>query len=278
MPVPGLSLVGFMDHQAALTHLGDFCLPADKSPLALEAEWNAAKLKLGSSFPNAGQPDVQELPSDAAAHINALMQQQWFQTYLSEPSLHIQGFKLVEIDPLLAFQHSINKVRSTVHGTQLSSMPTLQGMLDICLPIALPDEEYTLQQQANSLIIKARSLNLRIMRYGQFSKEFSGVFLGPGLPLAQVSYFNGRYYLTNGFHRALCLREAGVTHIPCLFRTPLDPAMAGIGNGTFGLPLLEGADPPTLGHFTQGRAYDVTMRLASRIITLTWSEWGVLDE
>lgn len=58
MPTAGLSLVGFMDQQAALNHLTSACVLASITRADVIAEWNAAKGKLGAPIPNAGHPDI----------------------------------------------------------------------------------------------------------------------------------------------------------------------------------------------------------------------------
>lgn len=95
-----------------------------------------------------------------------------------------------------------------------------------------------------------------------------------------VTDFNGRHYLHNGFHRAYSVRKAGATHVPCLIRDVTDPAAAGIRDdgGTFSQLLMESADPPTMEHYTQDRAFPVQLRDVSRIIHLSWSEYALFEE
>jgi len=145
-----------------------------------------------------------------------------------------RGFALVEIDPLLAFQMIVNVDRSAHHQTTLGTPPRLIDLLNVCLPTNPPVEHFQVQQQNNALIIKARDLNLRMQEVGRVQDQFAGVIFGPALPLAQVTKFNGRFYLSDGFHRAYCLRQAGATHIPCVLREVFDPSEVGINNATFG--------------------------------------------
>jgi hypothetical protein len=283
MSVPGLSLVGFMDQTQALTHLEQTCVPSNASSPTLVAEWTAAKAALGPPFPNAGNPSVSAIPTAGTAHVAHLSGQAWFQPYMADPAFCMAGFYMIEIAPLLAFQHIVNKTRSNHHGALLGSPPSLQEMLDICLPITPTAEQYNVQQQPgppnrpSSLMIKARSLNLRVVQAG-YNGNFGGVVIGPSLPVVQVCEFNGKYFLSNGFHRAYCLAMAGATEIPCILRRVSSESVIGIQEGTFPLDLLQSNNPPTLGHFIQNRAHDVQLRLTSRVITVSWSEWTVLDE
>lgn len=105
-----------------------------------------------------------------------------------------------------------------------------------------------------------------------------GVQVGAALPLAHVLRIDGRCYLQNGFHRAVGLRAAGAAAMPCLVRDAASPDELGLGHGTFDRALLESANPPTLGHFTQGRAHPVRLRAMSRIVHVSWAEYLVADE
>lgn len=261
-----------------MEHLGDACVPANADPQALFDEWMAAKARLGPPIPNAGQPDIQPLPAAATAHVQQLQHAVWAAPLFQAGGLTPPKFGLVEVDPLIAFQLTVATTRSDFHCGSLSNPPTLDEMLRVCLPLTAPSEQFNVQRQANSMIIKARSLNLRLQDAGMFNAQFAGVAFGPALPFVQVVRLDGRYYLFNGFHRACGLRRAGATHIPCAVRDALDPSIAATIQATFSQALLEGDDPPTLAHYTQGRAHDVALRLTSRVIHVTWSEWVVLDD
>jgi hypothetical protein len=78
----------------------------------------------------------------------------------------------------------------------------------------------------------------------------------------------------NGFHRALGARKRGAGRMPCLFRDVATHTEVGIRDdgSTFSVAVLESANPPTLGHFTQNRAHNVAIRKVSRILQVNWSE------
>jgi len=276
MPDPGLSLLGFMDQAQAIVHLEQVCIVANPTPAILMGEWMAAKANLGPPQPKAGQPDIQ-LMSRTHPYIQSLAAQPWVAQLFQSPDFVQANFAIVEIDPLLAFQHTVSEARIAQHNASLSPTPTLDEMLPICLPQTLPNEPASLQLQSHSLLIKARSLNMRLRGQGLFG-QIAGIDFGPSVPLVQVSRLNGRCYLSNGFHRATYLRKSGATYMPCILRDASSAASVGINDNTFGLPLLESADPPTVGHFAQGKAHSVSLRRTSRVIHLSWSEWAVYDE
>src|SRR5262249_7450644 len=104
MSSPGLSLVGFItDQQQAFLHLRMDCVPADASDRALAAEWVVAKAKRGPPMPKAGAPDIQPMPPAAEPYITQLMQQPWVKATFQIFAVAKAEFKMVEIDPLLAY-------------------------------------------------------------------------------------------------------------------------------------------------------------------------------
>ncbi len=66
----------------------------------------------------------------------------------------------------------------------------------------------------------------------------------------------------------------GATHVPCVFGETDDYAIVGAnGPGFFNKHLLQSANAPTMGHFTQGRATELTLRRVKRVMAVTWTEY-----
>jgi hypothetical protein len=277
MPSAGLSLVGFMDEPQATTHLSTACILGNPSPAGIKAEWDAARARRGPPIAGAGHPNILDIPPADQPYITALCQEPWIAQWL--PNIPGAEFKLVEIDPLLAFQFSVDTTRSDHHCAALPKPPGVADLFPICLPLHRPSGEYHVNQLPQSVIIKSRSLNLTMMAAG-IGPDIAGINFGWAVPLLHVVRFNGRCYLHNGFHRAFGARLAGATHIPCIFRDVADAESAGIKSdgSTFGLPLLESNDPPTLGHFTKGLAHSATLRALTRILHVSWSSYAMYDE
>lgn len=276
MPTPGKSLVGFMDQQAAIKYLRESCVPVGGSDDAtLLAEWQTARSKLGPPVANAGHPDIQDIPPSHAAYIGLLASQPWLAPALNT-SLLGATFRLIEIDPLLAFQFAIDDGRSNHHCAPFNNPPSLDQLLEACLPLTPPTEPIQVAQGPQSMLITSRSLNFRALAQGFINGAFVGMHVGVALPLLHVVRLNGRCYLLNGFHRAYGSRLVGATHVPCIFRDVADAPSAGIvPPGTFDLALLESANPPTLGHYTQGRAHDVNMKILTRALHVSWADYVV---
>jgi hypothetical protein len=262
-----------MEPLHALNYFRAACVPADPSDGALLSEWTVAKGRLGVPFPDAGRPDIQPIPTADQAYIQQLQQEPWVQQALA--SYPGATFQAVEIDPLLAYQFHILNGHSDNHYPGLKLGPSIADLLPICLPTAIPNESIRVSAQGQSFLIGANSLNVRITAQGWFQAENKiGIQFGIGLPFVHVTRWNGRCYLTNGFHRALGARLRGAGRIPCLFRDVATPEEIGVrpDGSTFSVDLLTSKGAPTLGHFTQGRAYDVPIRQASRVLQVNWSE------
>jgi hypothetical protein len=276
MPSQGLSLVGFLDEPQALLHFNLACVPPPGiNDAQLRIEWLLAKNKLGAAFAHAGQPNVTPIPLSHASYAAAVFQLPWVIAAFQGQSVTDANVKLVEIDPLLAYQFTVDLTRSDHHCGNLSAPPTVNELFSICLPMAQASENYNFQVLGQSALIKSRSLNLRVSSAGITNNMAAGILFGAALPLVQVTRLSGRSYLHNGFHRAVGLRRRGATHIPCILRDVPDAGSAGIRNdgSTFSDALLTSADPPTLGHFTQGRGYSVQLRAMSRIIHVSWADY-----
>lgn len=278
MSTPGLSLVGFMaDQQQALAHLKVPCLPnpANKSDADLITDWQGAQAKLGASVANAGTPAMAQIQGHP--HVQRLLQEPWAAAYLTAQIAQGASFQMIEIDKLLAYQFSVDVARSNSH-CPWGRLPTQQELFDVCLPLALSKDPVHISTQGSAYILKSRSLNFSISAQGAM-QSMIGIQCSWSLPFVHVTRFNGRCYLHNGYHRAVGVRLAGATHMPCFFRDVADPAIAGIQPpGTFDLALLQSANPPTIGHYATGRALDVQLRASMRLIEISWSQHTMFDE
>lgn len=278
MASAGLSLAGFMERDPAINHLKTACIPANPTDAALEAEWITAKAKLGAPFANAGAPDIQPIPTSHEPYIEQLKTLPWVDQALKNI---FQGaeFKMIEIDPLLAFQFVVSTERAGQHCGALANPPTVDQLFATCLPMALPSGEFHALAQDRSVIIKSRSLNLQMTAHG-LAGNMAGINFGWSIPLVHVVQFDNRSYLHNGFHRTFGVRIAGATHVPCLFRTVNKIEDVGIrpDGSTFTEDAFKQAHQPTVGHLTQGRACNVTLRATTRILHISWAEYAMYDE
>jgi hypothetical protein len=275
MPTPGLSLVGFLDQPLALAHLSKACVPANADPAALIAEWAAAQARLGAPIATAGTPDIRPIPATHDAYAQLVLANPIFGAGAPLTGATLQ---MVEIDPLLAYQITVDSNRSAHHAGALSSPPTLDELLACCLPTTPSQENFDVYPGLNSLVLKARSLNVRAFN-GFWVNNAMGVQFGVSIPFTHVARHGGGCYLLNGYHRAVSVRRAGATHMPCVFRDVPDHSAIGLNPPEFfSVARLQQPNPPTVGHFTQGRAYHVSLRQHSRIVHISWAENALPDE
>jgi len=281
MPKAGLSLVGFMDEDMAIRHLRNDCVFDDPSNPSLRHHWKSARDRIGTGkLTLAGRPEILEIPSEHAAYIEQLRSTEWIASLLAK--MPDATFKLVEIDPLLAFQVAIDNERSNHHCGAMPHGAKIADVLPACLPIDVPQEriEAIPSSTKNALLVRTKCLGFQIKQAGQLGEGLNfGIEINLTPPLLHVVEYNNRYYLHNGFHRALGIRAKGLTHLPCLVRRVSDSTSVGISDGgTLPLKTLESDNPPTLAHFTQGRAYDVRLKSYSRVFTVTWNEHLVSND
>jgi len=292
MPTPGLSLVGFLsDVEQAIGYLRRHCVPAPghDSEVALRQDWQDARAKIGPPIPDAGIVDPQPIPDAFQPYLEELVKQPWMAVCLSE--LEGTSFRLIEIDRLLCHQISIDTSWVGRIWEGLGN-PTVSTLLDICLPTAHPEITYDaspVPPYSTSVIIRSPRSDLRISRFGMFVAKSDFMLLGARVrlvnPFVHVARVDGRCYLLNGYHRVLGARQAGATHVPCVFRDAPDHGAAGYtsaelqdGQIRFPVSLLTSDNPPTMAHFTQGRAHEVALRAKSRIIHVSWHQYLVYDE
>ncbi len=275
----GLSLFGFLDRQAQATgYLRGTCVPDMDDEAELAGEWLLARSKLGPVVDDPGRPRFRQLPKLYQDYVALLASAPWLSGHLNGAWADAT-FGLVEIDALLTFQCTLDVERANSFLGSPSRPPDLGTLLDIALPRRPKNAEVQLSCGNGSAVIKSTALDLQAFGQG-VSDNFAGLRFGFAPPLVHVVRYNGRCYLHNGVHRAYAARVAGASEIPCIFRDVTTEAAVGIAadGSTFGFELMESANPPTMAHFTHGRAHPVSLRSLRKIIHVSWSEYTVADD
>lgn len=247
-------------------------------------EWTKANEALGRPMARLGKPEIKEIPEEKQPYIDELMAQPWLKKELDD-TLVGASFKLVEIDPLLAMQFAVDTDRSSTLTSQLPANPSIDALLKTCLPHTRAEENlaFLRSNHKHSMMVISRNLSLHVKNEGAIATETAtGTCLHIGIelvfpaPLVHVVRLNDRCYLHNGFHRAYGAKLAGATHVPCIFRDVKTSVDVGIAkHETFDLELLQSENAPTLGHFTQGRAYDVRLKTMKKVLQVSWSEYMI---
>jgi hypothetical protein len=284
MPLPALSLVGFLPEKAALDYLQRFCAVVDPSIEALRQQWSEARRKRGPAVARAGQPDIRPLPAECLAYVKGVMAKPGSREML----LGVQGkdwdFALIEIGRLLAIQLHVLRERI---AKQAAEIPDPNNMLELaraCLPQAPRPVRLDYFHHSSGIVVKVRdSFNASIGRRGLFQDPRLppryGVEIKNDLPLVQVMRYRGRCFLRSGYHRACGLMDR-TTHIPCVLREASEFWQTGATTNGLTMPeeVFQSDNPPTCGHYTGEHAYALEVRKASRVITVLWSEGTIFED
>lgn len=279
MPIQALSIFACLPDRQCLDYLQSQCgFPKQ----VCSGKLAQARAKYGKPMPRAGHPNIQAIPPENLPYLEQVKTNPRFGETIGDGSINY-SFQLVEVDPLLAFQFYI----SLDHVPQISAEPTLEEMLHLCLPTDVKDASLNANSPSRDVVVlSSRDLNIRLYRKPRLVPDpqqkllgFLGLFVGIGSPLVQVAKFEGRYYLKNGYHRVYALRKAGAVYIPCILLDAKSEADIGLTEpGYLPMSVLKSNNPPTIGHFTNDRAYPMSLKKTKREITISWSETVVADE
>lgn len=268
---PARSLVGFLDEASAVRYLTSMCVWPDNSAVTAAARWKEARALVQPISCLPGVPDVQEIPPRYDKYLRDVTQYPRFAELAGEGA----SFKLVEIDPILCFQlHVLDDVVegfSTKGGAQ-----SLREHLKLCLPSRVQPTPMTIKEEPDGIAIESLDLNLHLLGDAKRTKppalggHLTSFLWGRAFPMVHVVRYNGRCYMKNGYHRAVSLRKAGATHVPCLFTEVTSyQQMRANQPGLFGQQVLSSALPPTIGHLASAMAYPVALREYKRVIRIT---------
>jgi hypothetical protein len=158
---------------------------------------------------------------------------------------------------------------------------TVQQLIERCLPVAPEGISVTWEQDQarHGLLIRHADFNVEAIVGGGAPTPEGAVVVGPliGLRAAWVHaiQIGDRMYLRNGYHRAVGLMEAGHTHMPCLV---VHGQRSQLGVHDFPPAVLEGPNPPTVGHFSVERATELQLRRITKMIAITWTEYLVAEQ
>lgn len=285
MPIPAWSLVGFLSESEALAYLQQACMMSNKAPGALRTHYHQARRHLGTgAVAHPGKPSVLEISTEHDAYLAGVASNPRFDHTVG--SRRAWSYKLVEIEPLLAWQLHVLADRVNAAQASVPHAPSVGDMLPICLPYTLENTTFRVSSPGpHSLTVQSGDLNLRPHAPSMVSDPTTqlitaGATFGASSNLIQVAVIDGRYYLHNGFHRAVGLRLAGATHIPCIVfeaQTISDVAVPGKG---FSARVLTASNPPTVGHFARGLGHKLLVRKLRRELEISYSirEREVPDE
>lgn len=278
VPLPGLSLVAFMDDEYdVFSYFRNQCVTGNARDETLRGWWLEARALLQPPAPKGGQPDIREIPSKHSGYLAGVPKNPHYAMTVESMAA---SFKLVEIAPLLAFQFHVQTDTAWLPVYANTPNPPLDKILRWCLPRFSPPCKTQVDRVDNGWCITSDDVNLALypLQNCTDTKAIPGlppVCYGPRSPFVQVVRYRERLYLKNGYHRAYQLGKLGYTHIPCiLLDATIWEQVVGPGEvAAFPLQLLESSNPPTCGHFLRGEAYPITLPRRRQVIRLQEEAW-----
>lgn len=170
---------------------------------------------------------------------------------------------LVDLRKILAFQKT---VRVPGLNDRVSASTNLDEIKDLCIPANDPPTPYTLTFDSDGQALTLSSFNPNFQASGPNIGRASvqtnpdvppveipqAVIIQFGAPTSfvQVAKFRGRYFLRDGYHRAVSLLRAGVYKVPCLLSeaNTLREVYSAAGN-FLNEEIIMGSRPPLLADF-----------------------------
>lgn len=290
MPIQALSIFACLPDAQALNYLQTqygFTRQVSLGKLA------QAKRKYGKPMPRAGHPEIQDIPSEYTTYLERVKSNPRFIQTTGNGNI-AYAFKLVEIDPLLAFQLHVSLEHAQEKVGLIETETTMEQILQECLPISVDDTNIPIggitwhqeEGKCTGATLSFPGLNTRLLGVPQIIPVpqqkllmLGGLFMGVGSPLVQIAQFEGRCFLKNGYHRAYRLRMAGITHIPAILLEAKTLDDVGLTQpGFLPMSVMKSSNPPTVGHFTNDRAYGVQTKRVKRSIHFSWRETWDDDE
>jgi hypothetical protein len=192
----------------------------------------------------------EELPQELHAHVAALkghpVSSQQFQAGARVALVDLTTIR--SIQPLVFTDDAAARVAHL-------DRESLADVASVALPV--PDEEMSVPIQfdptRNAWMVSSPNPNLRIV--GQFQVPVGPGVAGLGFALTitpsflQVGEFQGRYILTDGYHRAYGLLRRGINIVPAFVRSYATFEELAIPQGMLPQDAFLGDHPPTLADY-----------------------------
>ena len=221
-------LQDLLDHVASL----GFKHPSTRRE-SLSDRWRAAAKTYAqleqSEAGIANAPEIRALTKAMNRHIEQLVALPGVQqTFDTVPV----AFGMVELDKLVISQYDMTQ--AVVDGiTAAHPLPiSPKRLAELCLPLNPPSANFRLaSQKDDEFIFVADAHDMRFLdaqvlptasvQLGDVMGHPQAVValsVGFSANLLNVVRYNNRLVLNNGHHRALALRQMGLTHVPCLIQ------------------------------------------------------------
>ena len=216
----------------------------------------------------ADKPGILPLSRSLQAHVTKLAELPSFQqTFSSVPV----AFGMVELDKLIVCQQHIGRASVDRMVTGLPRPPSDADLAAVCLPLTAAPNAFRLAHQDDDRFVfvsdthDTRFLGARVLdpaavqglKVNGHPQAVVALAVGFTTNVLNVVRYGSRVVLNNGYHRALALRELGVTHAPCLIQVCAhweDVGLAGSSEMYHNGPVyFSSARPPLLRDFADPR-------------------------
>lgn len=141
--------------------------------------------------------------------------------------------EMVELDRIVVSQRRVTKTFVDGLAAKLAPKPDPAGLFRFCQPLERRDPPVTIRRlSADRYLFSSESNDLRLQETALFRPEqllglrnagpvaaAVGVVVGYGSNFLSLIRSEDRVVLHNGYHRAVAMRAAGITHAPCIVQT-----------------------------------------------------------
>jgi hypothetical protein len=207
---------------------------AELSPRLLADEWRSAndyyyELEV-SEAGIADQVECRELDDLLQPLAEQVMAAPWFQRAFDTLPITLA---MVELDRLVVFQPNVTREFVGELKARLGAGPDPKRLFRFCIPLERPEPPVKVQRLGSRRYqVSSESADFRFLEAAVFQADQISGYTPHGRIGAVIggvigfgsNFLNGirdenkRIMLNNGYHRAVALRELGITHAPCIIQ------------------------------------------------------------
>ncbi len=271
---PARALVGWMQPDQLALHLCGKRMNEQPSEDQIEQSAKARSTVLGRPEATPAESVFLETPDklreyEARLQLNAIARQ-----YFAE------GWRVAVADltKVRAFQPAVFTEQAVERVSGVDEKDVL-ALAELSLPM-VEKLDFPLQfdEAKNAWIITSPDLNLRV--FGHFAGPVAGGEDGPPVPavgfiagalpsMMKVVEFDGRHYLTDGYHRAFGFLSRGITHVPVMTRQIDQFEELGLPVGMLPQGAYLGTRPPHLPDYLDDAvSATVMLPIAQKVIVI----------
>jgi hypothetical protein len=246
-------LLGFYAENEARQLLPGKSLEQDRS-VEIMKRWASAAARIAKLPQSFEAPEVRPiLEPDALMEIGKVMNRADCKQLFPEGTWSVS---LVQLSGIIPFQPNVDVgYSSSLADTDLCPSDLLAAV-NLCFPNGKPTTlAVSVDQPQKAITVSGINPALQVVGFHCGQQDPQGPFvvsmyISASPNIVQVTRYRGRYFLTNGYHRAHRLLKAGFTHIPCLVRNADNFAETGaLGPGFFPESLIMSRRPPLFADF-----------------------------